>query len=576
MKKNKIFIGLNLYHPDTSLVALNEEKILLAIEEERLNRIKHFSGFPKLSLDLLKKKFIKKNDELFFYLNTNPRSSFFRKSIHLIKNFNFEKVKDIKRNLNKINTKNKLEEIFDRNVHLKFVDHHLCHVLPSMYSSKYNESLMISVDAFGDFKSCEVYYLCKDEIKLIDSVYFPNSLGVFYSALTQFCGFNDYGDEYKLMGLSAHGKHEVKYEKLNDLISFSNKKLFTLNLKYFSHVKNSIEYEWNNKQPKVGTLFNKNELEDLLKIKSNNKKNYTNYSGIAFMTQLIYENTLFSLLKKYQHISKNLILSGGCALNCLANGKIKEKTKFENIHINFAPGDNGGALGAALYGHSKYFSSRKTKKIYNINSPYLGTKYSNEEISSIIKIFDKKIKWKKLSKKELIKFISLNLSKNKIIAYFRGKMEFGPRALGTRSILASPIKERNKDLLNLKIKKRESFRPFAPIVHANKQNNYFTNSWSSPFMSFVFKSRANVKIPSALNIDKSGRVQSLNKKSNKDTYEIIQKFGNLTSVYALINTSFNKHEPIIENPSNAIKTFLETDIDYLILENYVIEKNKLL
>ena len=297
-----------------------------------------------------------------------------------MKNLNIEKINDIKNYL-KIKTKEKLENIFERKVSLNYVDHHLCHILPSRFSSKFDDAIMISIDAFGDFKSCEVYYLRKNDIKLIDSVFFPNSLGIFYSAMTQFCGFSDFGDEYKLMGLSAHGKFEKKFERLNEIVTFSEKKLYELNLKYFNHHKSQLDYKWNNTKPRIGQLFNKNELEDLLKISQNKNKNkFINYSGLAFMTQHIYEKILFSLLKKYHGISKNLILSGGCALNCLANGKIKDETNFKNVHINYAPGDNGGALGAALYGHSLDFSNYKTKKISNISSPYLGTKYNNSEI----------------------------------------------------------------------------------------------------------------------------------------------------------------------------------------------------
>lgn len=573
MTKNKLFIGLNIYHPDTSIVAINKNEIVFGMEEERLNRIKHFSGFPEKSLNLFKEKFVNQDDDLNFYLNTNPRSSLMRKGLHLLKNFNIEKINDIKRNYNKIRTKEKLEKIFKRKVSLDFVDHHLCHILPSRFSSKFDESIMISIDAFGDFKSCEVYYLRKNNIKLIDSVFFPNSLGIFYSAMTQFCGFSDFGDEYKLMGLSAHGKFDKKFERLNEIITFSEKRLYELNLRYFNHHKDKLDYKWDNSQPKIGQLFNKNELEDLLNISQNKNKNkFISYSDLAFMTQHIYEKTLFSLLRKYHDISKNLILSGGCALNCLANGKIKDETNFKNIHINYAPGDNGGALGAALYGHYKNFSNKKTKEISNISSPYLGTKYCNNDILEILEKNKKKVTFKKLTKNELNNFISLNLSKNKIFAYFRGKMEFGPRALGSRSILASPIKKENKDLLNLKIKKREKFRPFAPIVHYNKQKDYFKESWPSPYMSFVFKSQHNAKIPSALNIDNSGRVQSLLKNENADLYDIINKFGKKTSCYAIINTSFNKHEPIIENPINAINTFLQTEIDFLILENYLVKR----
>ena len=570
---NKFYIGMNIYHPDTSIAAICNNEIIFAIEEERLNRIKHFSGFPEKSLNLFKKKFFKPEDELFFYLNTNPKSSLVKKGIYLARNLNFNKIQDFKRNFKKFKTKKRLEEIFQKKISLNYANHHLCHVLHSRFSTNFKESILVSIDAFGDFKSCEIFHLKNDEIKLINSVYFPHSLGVFYTALTQFCGFNEFGDEYKLMGLTAHGKYNSKFDKLRELISISNDKLFELNLKYFIHHNSNISYSWDNKKPEVGKLFNKFRVEELLGIHQNiTSENFIKYSDIAYMTQQIYEETLFSILKRYDNISDNLILSGGCSLNCLANGKIKKNTNFKNIHINFAPGDNGGAIGAALFGYSKKFNNEQTRNIKNLNSPYLGTKYTNQEILPILKNFQDKIKYKKLNKKDLHDFVSIKLKKNKIFAYFNGKMEFGPRSLGARSILANPINPKNKELLNLKIKKREKFRPFAPVVLSNKQNEFFINSWDSPYMSFVFESNKNSNIPSALNIDKSGRVQTLKKGHNNNIYEIIKKFGNLTNVYALINTSFNKHEPIIENPKNAIETYLKTEIDYLIIENYLIHR----
>ncbi len=580
-------LGINAYHPDSSACLVVNGKIEIAIEEERINRIKHWAGFPLNSIKCcLENQNIKLNDIDYIAINQNLSSNFFNKFKFTILNkpnfsFYFEKLK------NKLKKKNILTEINEKigklnsKCELIEVEHHLSHIASAYYISDFDKSVNLSIDGFGDFTSTTWGFSEKEKIIIDKKIIFPNSLGVFYEAFTQFLGFKNYGDEYKMMGLSSYGKSNLT-NKLEKIINISRNGEFILNLDYFNHHKKNTNYSWEDSQPFSKRLFS-NKIYDLLGPQREKDESISDYHlNIASSVQKIYETALFNILshveKKYPDI-KNLTLSGGCAQNSLANGKIKNQTSFENIFIPPNPGDAGGAIGAALYVYNK--NNTQKLNIFDNKNPYLGPNFDSINIKKQIDLNQKKLDLDNCKVSyyqefdDLTKFVARKISQSKIVGWFQGNMEWGPRALGNRSILADPRNKNIKDILNTKIKKREEFRPFAPAILEEEINDWFElQNIKSPYMSNVYKFKKKVidTMPSVVHIDGTGRVQTVNKILNSRFHKLINNFYKQTNIPILINTSFNENEPIVFTPQNAIDCFLRTKMDLLVIENYIIER----
>ncbi len=415
------------------------------------------------------------------------------------------------------------------------------------------------------------------KIKKFDEVLFPHSLGLFYTAMTQYLGFNKYGDEYKVMGLAPYGK--PKYlDTLKNVLLYDKKNLFKLNLKYFLHHTGNVDMTWMNGEPKIGEVFS----DDLVKLLGPSRKKtdpITNFhKDIASSTQKIYEEVFFKILNNLYEKNKNenICISGGCGMNSVANGKIFNNTKYKNVYIPAAPGDSGGALGSASY----YINSLAKNTVKFDDTPYLGPSFSINEIKKIIESYNHEFE-KNLVKVEMIDdYNNLlakaaeSISKGLIVGFFNEKMEWGPRALGNRSILADPRDPNIKKTLNLKIKRRESFRPFAPSILKEFTDQWFENNDEVPFMSKVYQIRKDKKtvLPAVTHIDGSGRLQTVSKLYNPNFYMLIKKFYEITGVPIILNTSFNENEPIVCRPEEAINCFLRTKMDLLILENFMISR----
>lgn len=565
-------IGINSFHPDASACLIQNGELVFAIEEERLNRKKHYYGFPLNSIySCLKFANLEIDDVDFVCVNSNTKKNFFNKLIFVLKSFNIKFL--ISKLHYKIVNKN-IEYIFNNEFKnkkkLKFLyfDHHLSHLASSFMMSNFKEACCISVDGFGDFVSTTVGYGKKNDVKIENKVYFPYSLGIFYQSLTQFLGFKNYGDEYKLMGLSSYGKPKYLNE-ISKIIDLDKKNFYFLNLRYFNHHKN---FDGENTVKGNSQLFNDNIEEILGKKRLPSEKINQYYMDLACSVQRKYEDIFFHILnygyEKYN--IENLTLSGGCAQNSLANGKIKKLTKFKNIFIPPSPGDAGGSIGSAILG------SIKTNKFFLSNSsPYLGNFFMNDEIEKILIKFKKKILFKKLSYEDLIKNVAIKLSENNVIGWFSGRSEWGPRALGNRSILCNPSLVDAKNFLNQKIKLRESFRPFAPSILEEEAKNWFEiGNEKLPFMSMVVQVKKEKihLIPSVVHIDGTSRVQTVNFKDNPKYYSLIKEFFRVTKIPILLNTSFNENEPIVNTPEEAINCYLRTKLDFLILEDYLVSR----
>ena len=576
-------IGLNAYHPDSSACIIKNGRLISAAEEERFNRIKHYSGFPINALKFcLKSCDINLSNVSYIAINRNPSANNFRRLLYL-----FTHKTQLKQLINKFKTRSKFQNIsnilFKEFKEDKFlgkiinIEHHLAHLSSCYHVSPFNESCLISVDGFGDFVSTTWGYGVDNKINIDKKIYFPNSLGTFYETITQFLGFTNYGDEYKVMGLAPYGK--PKYlNQLREILKIKKNGEFQLNLKYFQFHQSNFNMSWNSGVPKNNQLFS-NQLIELLGNPRKENQEITQYhKDLANSTQKIYEeaflNILNNLYEKYK--CENLSIAGGCGMNSVANGKVKRLTKFKNIYIQPAAGDAGGAIGSA---YSTYFRKTNKTKNFVMKHAYWGSSFNNNYIKNLLDncqdISDKCFIVENITNNlELCKKISKLISLGNIIGWFQGKMEWGPRALGNRSILGDPRNKDMKDILNSKIKRRESFRPFAPSILIENVNEWFETIDEVPFMMKVYQiieSKRKI-IPAVTHVDGSGRLQTVKKDTNELYYCLIKEFYNITNVPILLNTSFNENEPIVCKPDEALNCFLRTNMDVLVLENYVISR----
>ena len=575
-----IILGLNAYHADSSACIIKNSKLEYAIEEERLNRTKHWAGFPIKSInECLKQTNTDISEVTDIAINSNPLSNLKNKIPFFLKNylFNKKKFEIFYRQKKKFKIKDELLKNFkDHKINNKtkmhYIDHHTSHIASAFFPSKFEKAIGLSIDGFGDFCSVAIAKCVHNNIKIYKKIYFPHSLGLFYEASTQLIGFENYGDEYKLMGLSSYGQ-PLFYDLLLKNIFILHEKEIKLNLKYFNHTQPNYIYNYNG-IPKQEFIFSK-KIFELLSISNNNYLNEDFKKNFASSVQKIFEYFLEKIINKFvvNNFSKNLVYAGGCALNSLANGKILKANKFENLYIPYAPGDAGGAIGSALLVSFK----KNLKGINNISNPYLGSSFNNHEIENFIQknnlISNFKI-IKTNNEQELTQTTAKLIYDNNVIGWFQGKTEFGARALGNRSILANPCTKNIKDIINIKIKRRENFRPFAPSILYEHRELWFKAKNSNPYMSCVedaIYDKAKL-IPAVVHVDGSSRVQTIKKEENYLFYNLIQSFFKISNVPILLNTSFNENEPIVNNPQEAIDCFLRTKMDALVINNFIIKR----
>ena len=487
-------LGLNAFHGDCAACLFYNDKLIAAVEEERLIRIKHAAGFPTNSIKFcLEYADIKVKDIDYVAINRNPNLRIINKFLYSIKNiFNSKNILNRISNFKKINTiESQFEKYFNQKLKNKpiLVDHHLAHAASSTLMSGFKECNYVTLDGFGDFVSTSIGNFNNNKFDKLKEVQFPHSIGLFYSAITQFLGFDKYGDEYKIMGLSSYGSPSLK-KKINEIIMYDKKNLFKLNLKFFKHHNDGIEMSWLEGEPIISQIFS-NELINLLGNQRKIDEKITDFHiDVAASAQSVFEDLSIQIINDLYTLSpsNNLTLSGGCAMNSVMNGKILDNTKYKNVYINHSPGDSGGSIGAGMIAIMK--NHKETVSISD--DPYLGPDFSNDKIFKIIQNYHTEFKRKNIeikkfvSKDDKFKNIAINLSRKDVIGLFQGRMEFGARALGNRSIISDPRNPNIKQLLNEKIKNREKFRPFAPSILEEQTKNWFNNSDSVPFMSKVY------------------------------------------------------------------------------------------
>ena len=579
----EIVLGINAYHGDASACLLIDGKLIAAAEEERFLRIKHWAGFPKESIKYcLSEAGISLSDVQVIAINSDPKANYFRKILHVLRHrVDLDLVKErLRVGKARKTLRETLAEAFPGvgfKGKVRNVNHHLAHLSSAFYVSPYEESAIVSVDGFGDFSSGCWGVGKLSNINVQGTVYYPHSLGSFYQAITQFIGFPNYGDEYKVMGLAPYG--QPKYlSKMRKIVTLLRDGSYKLDLKYFIFHKEKVDYEWENGSPIVGRLFSQALVNLLGEVRERDDDLTQFHKDIAASAQAMFEEALFHMLNKLQESSglDSICLAGGCGNNSVANGKIRSNTKFKNVYIAASAGDAGGAIGAAYFVHHEN-NDRDVAKTH-MDHAYLGPSFSNEDIAELL---DKNCENLPVDQFEVLKAKTLEeltsktamaISEGMVIGWFQGRMEWGPRALGNRSILGDPRRADMKEILNVKIKRRESFRPFAPSILRESVSDWFEEDDEVPFMMkvfpVIFKKRDS--IPAVTHSDGSGRLQTVYQTTNPKYHALISQFFSITGVPILLNTSFNENEPVVCTPQEALDCFLRTKMDFLVLEDWVI------
>jgi len=571
-------LGINAFHGDSSACILHNGELLMAVEEERFRRIKHWAGFPVEAIRAcLEIANIGVEDLDYVTISKSPKANFVPRLVQSLRNIaNPSFLKDKFRNIKKISSaKVLLSESFHvdiQKIKAQFlnIEHHRSHMASAFLVSPFQESALLSIDGFGDFSSTMIGFGKNNDIEVYNKVIFPHSLGIFYTALTQYLGFMNYGDEYKVMGLAALGKPEY-VEKLNNLVTLTSDGLFRLNTKFFSHAKSGAAMTWEDGSPTIGILYTE-ELEKLLGKARKKDEELTDYhKNIAASVQKVSEIVLFHILNHlYERTHcENLCIAGGVAQNSVANGKLYLNTPFKNIYVPPAATDAGTCIGSAYYVYNSMLQNNRVKPMLSGGT---GPSFSDQNIEELLKA--KNITFVKLTETEVLDKVTDCLINAGVVGWFHGKSEFGPRALGFRSILADPRRSDAKEILNVKIKRRETFRPFAPSVLADHVKDYFETTEEVPFMEkvYVIKPEKRSSIPAVTHVDGTGRLQTVHKDVNPRYYSLIHKFFEKTGVPMLLNTSFNENEPIVNKPEEALNCYLRTNMDMLVLENYIISR----
>jgi carbamoyltransferase len=579
-----IILGINAFHGDSAAAVVRDGALVAAVEEERFRRIKHWAGFPSQAITYcLQEAGITLADVQHVAINQDSRANCLRKLHYVLcRRPDFRLVLSRLRNRWTLQSVHDLlganipGEPFRGKVHR--IEHHLAHLSSAFHVSPFEQAVVVSVDGFGDFCSA-AWGVGKGKTMIIDGrVYFPHSLGIFYQALTQYLGFPHYGDEYKVMGLAPYGKPAFM-DVMRKIVQLKSDGTYELDLTFFRHHKEPISYQWKDGSPQFIDLYTP-ALERLLgPARTQDGALVDRHRDIACSVQAMYEEAFFHLIGRlYQrHGLEELTLAGGCAMNSVANGKVRRLTPFRRLYVQSAAGDAGGAIGAAFALWHKLDGARS----FVMNHAYWGPEFGRADIGALIAARESEIKAAGCSVKtvtdeaELCRRTASEVAEGKVVGWFQGRMEWGPRALGNRSIVCDPRRDDMKSILNSKIKRRESFRPFAPSVLEESVADWFEEDDDVPFMMQVFQIRPEKRalIPAVTHVDGSGRLQTVCRRTNPRYHHLIATFRELTGVPMVLNTSFNENEPVVCEPKEALDCFLRTSMDVLVMGETILERD---
>ncbi len=567
-----VILGLNAFHGDASAAVLRDGQLVAAIEEERLNRIKHWAGLPVMAARACLDGAVPDHIAISRDPKAHLADKMFRAAVrpHRWARLASRAANSVR--IAQVSEVLRAQGISTRDsgkVH--FVEHHRAHLASAFFASPFEDAAVISIDGFGDFSSVMWGLGQGNLIQVKGSVLFPHSLGIFYTAFTQFLGFPKYGDEYKMMGLSAYGEPRFA-ERVRQVVRTEQGRC-RLNLDYFTHHNQGVEMTWDGGEPVLGSVFSAKMTEQFGEPRSPGTEIRQRDMDLAASVQLVLEENYFALLNfvQKQTRSRRVCLAGGVALNCVANGMIFERTDFRDVYVQPAAHDAGTSLGAALYVQHQIL---KQPRSFQMRHVYYGPEYTNTEIQSGLQAAG--CEFHQLSEASLIDRTAEQIAAGKIVGWFQGRMEFGPRALGNRSILADPRRTDMKDTLNSRIKYREPFRPFCPSVLAECVGQYFETDYPSPFMVMAYKIKPDqrIRVPAVTHGDGTGRLQTVERDVNPLYWKLIRRFGGVTGVPILLNTSFNENEPIVYTPAQAIDCFLRTRMDVLSIGSFMLYKTE--
>jgi carbamoyltransferase len=567
-----IILGINAFHGDASATVLRDGQLVAALEEERLNRIKHWAGLPVLAA----KACLEGAQPDHVAISRDPKAHLRDKLLraalrpHQWLNLTSRATNSVR--ITQVGDLLAAEGIVPREARqVHFVEHHRAHLASAFFASPFEEAAVISIDGFGDFSSVMWGIGKSNHIEVQGSVSFPHSLGIFYTAFTQFLGFPKYGDEYKMMGLSAYGEPRFA-EQVRRVVRTEGDQC-RLNLDYFTHHSKGVEMTWYGGEPVLGAVFSHRMAEEFGDPRTPRSEVRQRDMDLAASVQLVLEENYFALLNfvQKQTGATALCLAGGVALNCVANGMIFERTNFRDVYVQPAAHDAGTSIGAALYVQHQEL---KLPRCFEMRHVYYGPEYSDDEIFRELEVAG--CKYHKVAEEELIDCTVRAIAQGRIVGWFQGRMEFGPRALGNRSILADPRRKDMKEILNSRIKYREPFRPFCPSILAERVGEYFETDYPSPFMVMAYKIKPEQRqrIPAVTHGDGTGRLQTVEHEVNPRYWKLIHKFEEVTDVPVLLNTSFNENEPIVQTPAQAIDCFLRTQMDVLSIGGFVLHKEE--
>ena len=565
-------LGLNAFHGDASAAVFRDGQLATALEEERLNRVKHWAGLPLLAA----KACLDGEQPDHIAISRNPKAHLTDKLLRVaLRPHQWLNLTSRAANSMRIAQVGEMllaEGIVPRRAgQVHFVEHHRAHLASAFFASPFQEAAVISIDGFGDFCSVMWGVGMDNQIAVRGSVSFPHSLGIFYTAFTQFLGFPKFGDEYKMMGLSAYG--EPRFAELVRRVIRTDRDQCRLNLDYFTHHRKGVDMTWYGGEPELGPVFSQKMAEVFGEPRVRGSEIRQKHKDLAASVQRVLEENYFALLNfvQKQTGAATVCLAGGVALNCVANGMIFEHTNFRDVYVQPAAHDAGTSIGAAL--HLQH-QELKLPRCFQMLHVYYGPEYSEGDILRDLEAAG--CKYHKVAEQDLIVRTVDAIAQGKIVGWFQGRMEFGPRALGNRSILADPRRKDMKEILNSRIKYREPFRPFCPSILAERVGEYFETDYPSPFMVMAYKIKPaqRERIPAVTHGDGTGRLQTVEREVNPRYWKLIHTFEEVTGVPVLLNTSFNENEPIVQTPAQAIDCFLRTRMDVLSIGGFILHKEE--
>ncbi len=587
-----IILGINAYHGDSAAVLIRDGELVAAVEEERLRRIKHWAGFPQLAIETcFHMANITADDIDAIALPRQPRAHWWRKAAFVLRHrptLDFLRARqhhhrshdDITAALaaSLSTTRQSIAERLHR------VEHHQAHVDSAFYASPFEQAAVCAIDGFGDFVSTSMGLGRGADCQLFRRIYFPHSLGLLYLAITQYLGFPAYGDEYKVMGLAAYSTPDFD-TSLQQLVTLKPQGDFALDLSFFCHWSSGDNMRWDNGQLTIGRVYS-SKLEALLgPARHPEAPIEPRHAAIAASLQHVYEQAMFHILRALYQQTRlpSLCLAGGCALNSVANGKIREQTPFQHIYVQPAAADSGTALGAALnvywqHHRQHYQSHRQRERQWQMAHASWGPSFEDDAYRALLSLRSDDLQAYTLRKiddvEALCQWVSRQLARGRVVGWFQGPMEWGPRALGNRSILADPRRGDMTELINRKVKTREPFRPFAASILEEALGDYFADVYPDAFMTQVYSVRPEKRdlIPAVTHVDGTCRIQVVGDQAHSRYRQLLKSFAAHTGIPILLNTSFNVQEPIVHKPSEALDCFLRTDIDTLVLGHYALEK----